>query len=147
MGAGGGNSVHYTTVADPTTNEGTARQASVARTESALSNGTSRAVPGLRIDTNMTNGGRAPGATDEEEVPNSAHTDGSASESESTFGPRAGANAQREVWNGSVSAVVGLQKRGLRGLMEGRRLRERGRSGGLAAGQEEGANRVGLGIA
>lgn len=33
---------------------------------------------------------------------------------------------EREVWTGDVSSVIGLQKRGLRGLMEGRRLRERG---------------------
>ena len=39
-----------------------------------------------------------------------------------------------EVWAGGVSCVVGLQKRGLRGLMEGRRMRERERGrtvGGL----------------
>lgn len=33
-----------------------------------------------------------------------------------------------EEWKGGVSSVIGLQKRGLRGLMEGRRIRERGRS-------------------
>ncbi|CUS12462.1 unnamed protein product [Tuber aestivum] len=33
-------------------------------------------------------------------------------------------------WRGGVSSVIGLQKRGLRGLMEGRRMRERGRSMG-----------------
>lgn len=33
---------------------------------------------------------------------------------------------EREVWDGGWSAVIGLQKRGLRGLMEGRRARERG---------------------
>lgn len=43
-----------------------------------------------------------------------------------------------EVWDGGVSCVVGLQKRGLRGLMEGRRMRERGRGGGVGG--------VGLGI-
>lgn len=32
----------------------------------------------------------------------------------------------REVWTADISSVVGLQKRGLRGLMEGRRMRERG---------------------
>ncbi|OJD12920.1 hypothetical protein AJ78_06565 [Emergomyces pasteurianus Ep9510] len=32
----------------------------------------------------------------------------------------------REIWTGEISSVVGLQKRGLRGLMEGRRMRERG---------------------
>lgn len=33
---------------------------------------------------------------------------------------------EKEIWTGDVSSVIGLQKRGLRGLMEGRRLRERG---------------------
>ncbi|KMU78969.1 hypothetical protein CISG_07612 [Coccidioides immitis RMSCC 3703] len=36
----------------------------------------------------------------------------------------------RDVWTGGISCVVGLQKRGLRGLMEGRRLRERGAMNG-----------------
>ena len=40
-------------------------------------------------------------------------------------------DADEEVWNADRSCVVGLQKRGLRGLMEGRRLRERGRSVGV----------------
>jgi hypothetical protein len=44
----------------------------------------------------------------------------------------------KEIWKGDISAVIGLQKRGLRGLMEGRRLRERG---GSVPGP-----RVGLGI-
>lgn len=35
-----------------------------------------------------------------------------------------------EGWRGGVSSVIGLQKRGLRGLMEGRRIRERARSMG-----------------
>ena len=64
-----------------------------------------------------------------------------------------------EVWAGGVSCVVGLQKRGLRGLMEGRRIREkeRGRAvGGLVSPSANGtgpggggANGVdiGLGIA
>ncbi|KAF2202599.1 galactose oxidase [Delitschia confertaspora ATCC 74209] len=33
-----------------------------------------------------------------------------------------GLGYEREIWAGEISAVVGLQKRGLRGLMEGRRL-------------------------
>jgi hypothetical protein len=60
--------------------------------------------------------------------------------------------AIREVWSGELSSVIGLQKRGLRGLMEGRRMRERtgtgtgpGMSG--APGQYAGQARVGLGIA
>ena len=50
--------------------------------------------------------------------------------------------ADVEIWGGDISAVIGLQKRGLRGLMEGRRARER--SGSLAGGPRD---RVGLGIA
>jgi len=37
--------------------------------------------------------------------------------------------AVRRVWNGEMSSVMGLQKRGLRGLMEGRRMRERANTG------------------
>lgn len=63
-----------------------------------------------------------------------------------------------EAWSGDTSAVIGLQKRGLRGLMEGRRLRERGLSfqtgsAGGAPGPSasagvtaSAAGRVGLGI-
>ncbi|KAI9834388.1 MAG: hypothetical protein M1819_002999 [Sarea resinae] len=54
---------------------------------------------------------------------------------------RAARHREREIWTGQLSAVVGLQKRGLRGLMEGRRMRERGRSqGGGAAGAAAAAN-------
>ena len=38
---------------------------------------------------------------------------------------------EEEIWNADRSCVVGLQKRGLRGLMEGRRMRERGKSVGV----------------
>ncbi|QSZ29752.1 hypothetical protein DSL72_004269 [Monilinia vaccinii-corymbosi] len=51
-------------------------------------------------------------------------------------------NNAGEIWRGDISAVIGLQKRGLRGLMEGRRLRERGASVSAASSQ-----RVGLGMA
>ncbi|KAI1436822.1 kelch domain-containing protein [Xylaria sp. CBS 124048] len=53
-----------------------------------------------------------------------------------------------EVWGGGLSSVIGLQKRGLRGLMEGRRMRatvDRERDSGR--GDRYGASRVGLGIA
>lgn len=50
---------------------------------------------------------------------------------------------RREVWSGELSSVIGLQKRGLRGLMEGRKLRERT---GTATGAPSNP-RVGLGIA
>ncbi|KAF8471673.1 hypothetical protein BDZ91DRAFT_770816 [Kalaharituber pfeilii] len=47
--------------------------------------------------------------------------------------PAAGAAAAEDpdhFAKGAISSVIGLQKRGLRGLMEGRRMRERGRSVG-----------------
>ncbi|KAI9847442.1 MAG: hypothetical protein M1838_000861 [Thelocarpon superellum] len=60
--------------------------------------------------------------------------------------------AEREIWAGELSSVVGLQKRGLRGLMEGRRIRERGKSVGasttsIPSAIERSQDRVGLGIA
>ena len=51
---------------------------------------------------------------------------------------------RREVWTGELSSVIGLQKRGLRGLMEGRRMRERT---GTNTGMSVNMGRVGLGIA
>ena len=61
------------------------------------------------------------------------------------------ADGAEEVWAGAVSSVVGLQKRGLRGLMEGRRARERGqtvsRGGYLGINGAVNGNDVGLGIA
>lgn len=78
----------------------------------------------------------------------------SASESEFANGGRAVRKVTvgtDEVWSGGVSCVVGLQKRGLRGLMEGRRMRERERGravGGLGTGAiGNGVAGVGLGIA
>ena len=61
----------------------------------------------------------------------------------------AAAVGDREIWVGGVSCVVGLQKRGLRGLMEGRRIREkeRGRAvGGLGSPNTNGAGPGGAGI-
>ncbi|CAO2657386.1 Nn.00g035120.m01.CDS01 [Neocucurbitaria sp. VM-36] len=62
----------------------------------------------------------------DDEVSSAVSDATSASASDSGFGDGSGVE-EREVWNGDISAVVGLQKRGLRGLMEGRRIREMGR--------------------
>ncbi|KAL2755652.1 hypothetical protein ACRALDRAFT_2053129 [Sodiomyces alcalophilus JCM 7366] len=58
------------------------------------------------------------------------------------------AGGGREIWSGELSAVIGLQKRGLRGLMEGRRMRERTgtNTGAGAYGGGGGPSRAGLGI-
>ncbi|KJY01135.1 regulatory protein ral2 [Zymoseptoria brevis] len=122
---------------------------------------------GLRVKTEMANGRSArttprPGQTglasdtedDDTEEPTSAVSGSSAGEggdglptddlsSSSSFsrGLDTDAAARMAVWSGACSSVVGLQKRGLRGLMEGRRMRERGFEG------REGLAKVGLGIA
>ncbi|KAK2623726.1 hypothetical protein QTJ16_006907 [Diplocarpon rosae] len=106
--------------------------------------GDERDQQGLRMNTIIA-GGRKP---DEDETMSAAssaasdvsESDLSSSMSTSDTGQRN--SGEREVWKGEVSAVVGLQKRGLRGLMEGRRLRERGASVGAQAQNP----RVGLGI-
>jgi hypothetical protein len=83
----------------------------------------------------------------------SATTSASGSEWSSEMGDseRTGDRVVREVWNGELSSVIGLQKRGLRGLMEGRRMRERtGTGASVASGvgaTYSGQARVGLGIA
>lgn len=151
MGAGGGDSVQFAATARSIPSEHIPiRTHSLAGSEGLLSNGSSsRAISGLRIDTDMVNGrsfrntlrpGELPTAhEDNEEEPMSAATDASMSEGEMSLSSRTSRKGNQDVWNGALSSVVGLQKRGLRGLMEGRRMRERGRDG-LEGG------RVGLGI-
>ena len=118
---------------------------------SAATSGNSLAgrTAGLKINTVVPQGGRPPS----EEL--SATTSVSGSEWSSEVGDSE-RGAAREVWSGDLSGVVGLQKRGLRGLMEGRRMRERTGTNAGAAGSGGGApgaagsgmpGRVGLGIA
>jgi hypothetical protein len=155
MGAGGGDGVQFTSP------NGRVREsiiplrgASLANADSLTVNGFARSSTNLRIDTDVANGRNTrntlrPGEslteeTDEEEVPTSA-TDSMSESDASNMSARSltgRGGRDKEVWSGALSAVVGLQKRGLRGLMEGRRMRERGRSEGMADGA-----RVGLGIA
>lgn len=88
--------------------------------------------------------------------PSSAELSASASQSGSEWGSEMDGSDREAgaIWNGELSSVIGLQKRGLRGLMEGRRLRERTGTGGAATlasananGQyNQGGQRVGLGI-
>ncbi|KUJ18740.1 uncharacterized protein LY89DRAFT_643198 [Mollisia scopiformis] len=95
----------------------------------------------LRINTSFNSTGSS--APDEESMSatSSAASEYSESEMGSSLAGESNARAgSGEVWKGDLSAVIGLQKRGLRGLMEGRRLRERGASVGQST------MRVGLGI-
>lgn len=151
MGAGGGDSIHFATnTRSIPRSDIPVRTASLAGLEGLLNGSQSanpRSLSSLRIDTDMANGrsvrntlrpGPRAAADDTDEEPMSAVSTTSMSESEIS------AHSSKEVqdvWNGALSSVVGLQKRGLRGLMEGRRMREKGRDGFAEGG------RVGLGIA
>ena len=150
MGAGGGDSVQFMTSGRSIAERDIPiRTHSLGGLDSLISNGTPRQT-GLRIDTEMANGRNTRNTirpdqavaedTSEDDVPLSAATDTSMSENEFGFGSFSGKDRNQEIWSGALSSVVGLQKRGLRGLMEGRRLRERGREG-------IDGPRVGLGIA
>lgn len=112
-----------------------------------------RAIPSLRIDTELS---QRHGPHDREDSISNPSTATSASstsysQSDSEFvsdsesrsasqaHPRRGTSA-REIWTGDLSSVIGLQKRGLRGLMEGRRMRERSvkpSSGGGSASRSQ----------
>ena len=156
MAAGGGDSVQIAangrTIRE---SEIPVRTASLAGMDTLAPNGSARGATTLRVDTDMANGRNTrntlrPGQfatlsedTDGEE-PAGAVTDNSTSESDlsSNEGSLAShSGKEREIWHGAMSSVVGLQKRGLRGLMEGRRMRERGK------GESVNGAKVGLGIA
>ncbi|KAI9650526.1 hypothetical protein NHQ30_000542 [Ciborinia camelliae] len=103
----------------------------------------------LRINTSVGNLGTGQGGGRQDDEESMSATSSTASDisgsdmSGSVSATESGrVNSVGEVWRGDISAVIGLQKRGLRGLMEGRRLRERGASVSAASSQ-----RVGLGIA
>lgn len=97
---------------------------------------------GLKINTNVQN------RPSSDELSASST---SASGSEWSSSEIGGSEKETFVWNGELSSVIGLQKRGLRGLMEGRRMRERtGTAPAATSGPGYGggpSQRVGLGIA
>jgi hypothetical protein len=81
----------------------------------------------LRINTEITRRPSTAMSGTSEDEPSSAG--GTASDTGSSSGraddrSNSLASGGVEVWSGEMSSVVGLQKRGLRGLMEGRRIRE-----------------------
>lgn len=88
--------------------------------------------------------GEPASASGDEDDPGSAVSSVASSATGDSASSRGGTGngTGRDVWDGDISCVIGLQKRGLRGLMEGRRLRERGASVG-----NQGTQRTGLGIA
>ncbi|KAI4722673.1 hypothetical protein E4T48_01151 [Aureobasidium sp. EXF-10727] len=133
MAAGGGEGVVFK---DMNTSVHPPRVQSLAGIESLSINGTGGRNP-LRVDTEVANGRTTRTtlrgeslAEEDEDIPDSASTAGSAY---SITSSRQGGRDDEDIWDGGQSHVIGLQKRGLRGLMEGRRIRERGRSDGTGA--------------
>ncbi|KAK3305410.1 uncharacterized protein B0T15DRAFT_434222 [Chaetomium strumarium] len=125
-----------------------AKGSSVAGSEASASTTASRVVGNLKISTAVQS---APPTSDEL----SATTSVSGSEWSASEVGDSERGGTREIWTGDLSSVIGLQKRGLRGLMEGRRMRERtGTNAGMPVSQQQGVGsgvygqgRVGLGIA
>ncbi|KAL2814317.1 hypothetical protein BJX63DRAFT_420886 [Aspergillus granulosus] len=116
------------------TEHGPTSSVSVASSSAGGASMGSRGVP-LRINTNVFNR-RQQRSDRDDSISNASTSSASAtsfdnSDSEPlSAGPtratrRRRGTHEREVWTGDLSSVIGLQKRGLRGLMEGRRLRER----------------------
>lgn len=136
MAAGGGSGIAFmgaNNLSSTNLNGANGSGVNTMEGESSMSAG----LRALRIDTSV------PPSEDE---PVSAASEGtSASMSDSDYGKSS--LDDREVWNGVQSAVVGLQKRGLRGLMEGRRIREMGRGGRERRDvSESGLNGEGVGL-
>lgn len=135
------------------TEHGTTSAFSTTSGSGAASAPSSRGIP-LRINTNLF--GRSHHHTDrdrEDSISNAStatsvssydYSDSEFTGSESQSQPRrrrvrrdtdAQLRPHREIWTGDLSSVIGLQKRGLRGLMEGRRLmRERNAKPGSLGG-------------
>ncbi|KAF2751938.1 galactose oxidase [Sporormia fimetaria CBS 119925] len=131
MAAGGGSGVAFAGVNGVTTN-GTIN--GFLDPSSAHINGVhggarslDPALRALRIDTEVDQNGH------DDEV-SSAHSN---STSASDHGLPNGWRNDREMWTGELSAVVGLQKRGLRGLMEGRRIRDREMGRGTSRSRDD----------
>nr|POE77513.1 protein ral2 [Quercus suber] len=149
MGAGGGEGLAFDAPVFNSRESAIPPRTASLQNMGALTNGGIRGPASLRINTEMANSRETHNAihpdgststdTSDDDAPGSAHTDGSMSDIEHRLNSaRLTHDRHHEVWGGGLSAVVGLQKRGLRGLMEGRRLRERE--------HEEEIPQVGLGI-
>ncbi|KAI9758981.1 MAG: hypothetical protein M1835_000481 [Candelina submexicana] len=142
MAAGGGRGVGFTVGPvsfDTLTEASAANHDPQAHPDEDLVDGTQA----LRINTNVSSNN---GTEIEDDVTSATSTN--TNETGSSIVTDGERRKRSEVWGGDISAVVGLQKRGLRGLMEGRRMRERGRSQGAQGGAIGSVGeKVGLGIA
>lgn len=144
MAAGGGRGIDGTLnpnfFASMDTSLGGPNGRSMSISQSSMDESVS-GMSGLRINTGVPD--VRPGSGEY-----SAATSASGSEWSSELGDSE-RGTTREVWSGELSSVIGLQKRGLRGLMEGRRMRANVDRNRESEGPRESryGQRVGLGIA
>jgi hypothetical protein len=145
MAAGGGSGVAFLAVNGVSATNGTTNGLQDPLTSFANGNGTASSngersldagLQSLRLNTDVDR-------IHDDEVSSAVSETTSASASDSGYGDGSGIS-DREVWSGEISAVVGLQKRGLRGLMEGRRIREMGR--GRDRSRDDGGQSDGVGL-
>ena len=164
MAAGGGQALSADNTAAPgsaAAGEGDSSSTPASASREATDQDAGDHMRRLRINTSMqqrrVHNGGAHGSEDDTmsstgstATSMSTSTEASASDAEGGE-PRSHHHQHRErahegvdAWEGGLSVVVGLQKRGLRGLMEGRRLRERGtsRSGGSGSGGGGGSSQT-----
>lgn len=114
------------------TEHGTTSALSMSSSSAGPLSSSARGIP-LRINTSFPSRTNSTDDSNPSTATSASSTSFSYSDSEMSSEPnsrpRRDTDAQlrphREIWTGDLSCVIGLQKRGLRGLMEGRRLRER----------------------
>lgn len=140
MAAGGGSGIAFAGVNGISASNGTSNGMPNPRTDNDMpvddvERSFDAGLRALRVNTDVER-------NHDEEVSSAASESTSASASDSGLGDGSG---EKEIWNGEMSAVVGLQKRGLRGLMEGRRIREMS-SRGRDRSRDDHADGVGLGL-
>ena len=146
MAAGGGSGIAFMGVngvsgTNGTSNGLSASQSSANSTGGDVERSLDAGLRALRLNTDVER-------QHDDEVSSAVSESTSASASDSGLGDGS-VIEDRETWNGEMSTVVGLQKRGLRGLMEGRRIREMGRSRDRSredAGAMGNGDGVGLGL-
>jgi hypothetical protein len=132
MAAGGGDGIKF--VEDSARQGGRRVDDGVARPESPIMGGGrpqdgdgKKAEDDKNGDTRHNDSAQSDAETSEDDAPGDPETPGG--------GPGLGRpSTSLEPWAGKLSSVVGLQKRGLRGLMEGRRMREMAPPGGPIGG-------------
>ena len=123
MAAGGGSGIAFMGVNGVSGTNGTSNGVSSAGNgtfASDIERSLDAGLRALRVNTDVER-------NHDDEVSSAVSDTTSASASDNGYGDGS-MYEERDVWNGEISSVVGLQKRGLRGLMEGRRIREMGRS-------------------